>query len=472
MTSIATILNQNPLHAKIFKISGEISSKINIPSYVVGGYVRDSLLNRETNDIDIMVEGDVIKFSNELASSLNVKNVIEFPEFCTVLVPYSEINIHIASARKESYKEKSRKPEVEPCTIEEDLSRRDFTINAMAASLMKDNYGEIYDPFSGIKDLQKKILITPLDPDTTFKDDPLRILRAVRFTAQLNFQLTSFIEDSIIKQKSGLEFISKERITEELIKILKTEKPSIGFYLLKKLDLFPLVFPELDILGGVEIIDGKGHKDVFIHTLEVVDNAAKLSKKMDIRFAALVHDIAKPQTKKFYKNRGWTYYGHEELGQHIIKKIAKRMKISNQLRDYLMLLTKLHLRPIALAKEGVSDSAVRRVMIEAGEHIDDLMILCRADITTKNIRKVKEYIDNFDRVEKMIQDVTLRDEIRNFKNPITGQMIMDEFNLKPGREVGEIKNQIKDAIIDGVISNNYDDAFEYMIKIKRKKIKN
>ena len=472
MTSIATILNQNPLHAKIFKISGEISSKINIPSYVVGGYVRDSLLNRETNDIDIMVEGDVIKFSNELASSLNVKNVIEFPEFCTVLVPYSEINIHIASARKESYKEKSRKPEVEPCTIEEDLSRRDFTINAMAASLMKDNYGEIYDPFSGIKDLQKKILITPLDPDTTFKDDPLRILRAVRFTAQLNFQLTSFIEDSIIKQKSGLEFISKERITEELIKILKTEKPSIGFYLLKKLDLFPLVFPELDILGGVEIIDGKGHKDVFIHTLEVVDNAAKLSKKMDIRFAALVHDIAKPQTKKFYKNRGWTYYGHEELGQHIIKKIAKRMKISNQLRDYLMLLTKLHLRPIALAKQGVSDSAVRRVMIEAGEHIDDLMILCRADITTKNIRKVKEYIDNFDRVEKMIQDVTLRDEIRNFKNPITGQMIMDEFNLKPGREVGEIKNQIKDAIIDGVISNNYDDAFEYMIKIKRKKIKN
>ena len=471
MTSIATILNQNPLHAKIFEISGEISSKINIPAYVVGGYVRDSLLNRSTNDIDIMVEGDVIKFSNKLAESLNVKNVVEFPEFCTVLVPYSEINIHVASARKESYREKSRKPAVEPCTIEEDLSRRDFTINAMAASLMKGNYGEIYDPFSGIKDLQKKILITPLDPDTTFKDDPLRILRAVRFTSQLNFKLTSFIEDSIIKQKSGLEFISKERITEELIKILKTEKPSIGFHLLKKLDLFPLVFPELDILGGVEIIEGKGHKDVFLHTLEVVDNAAKLSKKMDIRFAALVHDIAKPQTKKFYKDRGWTYYGHEELGQHIIKKIAKRMKISNQLRDYLMLLTKLHLRPIALAKEGVSDSAIRRVMIEAGEHIDDLMILCRADITTKNIRKVKEYIDNFDRVEKMIQDVTLRDEIRNFKSPITGQMIMDEFNLKPGREVGKIKNQIKDAIIDGIIPNNYDDALEYMIKIKRKKIK-
>ena len=471
MTSIATILNQNPLHSKIFKLSGKISSKINIPSYVVGGYVRDALLNRPTNDIDIMVEGDVIKFSNELAKSLNVKKVVEFPEFCTVLIPFSKINIQVASARKESYVEKSRKPEVKPCTIEEDLSRRDFTINAMAACLMKENYGEIYDPFSGIKDLQKKILLTPLDPDTTFKDDPLRILRGVRFTAQLNFKLTSFTEDSITKQKKGLEFISKERITEELIKILKTDKPSIAFYLLKKLDLFPLVFPEIDILGGVDIIDGKGHKDVFHHTLEVVDNAAKLSKKMEIRFAALVHDIAKPQTKKFYKDRGWTYYGHEELGQYIIKRAAKRMKISNQLRDYLMLLTKLHLRPIALAKEGVSDSAVRRVMIEAGEHIDDLMILCRADITTKNSRKVKEYISNFDRVEKMIQDVTLRDEMRNFKNPITGEMIMKEFDLKPSREIGEIKDQIKDAIIDGLIPNNFDDAFNFMIKIKNKKIK-
>ena len=466
MTSIATILNENQLHAKIFKISGKISSEINIPSYVVGGYVRDALLNRKTNDIDIMVEGDVIKFSNQLAKELDVKKVVEFPEFCTVLIPYSEINIQVASARKESYIPKSRKPEVKPCSIEDDLSRRDFTINSMAASLMESNFGEIYDPFGGIKDLQKKILITPLDPDTTFKDDPLRILRAVRFSSQLNFKLTSFIEDSIIKQKKGLEFISKERITEEIIKILKTDKPSIGLHLLKRLDLYPLVFPEIDILGGVEIIDGKGHKDVFFHTLEVVDNAAKLSNKMEIRFAALVHDIAKPQTKRFYKDRGWTYYGHEELGQHIIRRVAKRMKLSNQLRDYLMLLTKLHLRPIALAKEGVSDSAVRRVMLEAGEHIDDLMILCRADITTKNLKKIKEYINNFDRVEKMIKDVQLRDEMRNFKTPITGQMIMDEFNLKPGREVGEIKNKIKDAIIDGLIENNYEDAFEYMLKIK------
>ena len=466
MTSIATILNQNSTHAEIFKLSGKLSSKIDIPSYVVGGYVRDALLNKKTNDIDIMVEGDAIKFSKKLAKELNVKKIVEFPEFSTVLIPYSEINIQIASARKESYRKKSRKPLVEMCAIEDDLSRRDFTINSMAASLMEQNFGEIYDPFSGIKDLQKKLLITPLDPDTTFMDDPLRILRAVRFSAQLNFDLTSFIEDSIIRQKQGLEFISKERITEEIIKILKTDKPSIGFHLLKKLELLPQVFPELNTLGGIEIIDGQGHKDVFLHTLEVVDNAAAKTEKMKVRFAALLHDIAKPQTKRYYKGKGWTYYGHEDLGQHIIKKIAKRMKISNELRDYLMLLTKLHLRPIALAKEGVSDSAVRRVMLEAGEHIDDLMILCRADITTKNHKKIKEYLNNFDRVEKMIKNVTLRDEIRNFKNPITGEMIMKEFNLKPSKDVGKIKNQIKDAIIDGKIKNDCQEALDYMKKIK------
>ena len=466
MTSIATILNQNSTHAEIFKLSGKLSSKINIPSYVVGGYVRDALLNKKTNDIDIMVEGDAIKFSKNLAKELNVKKIVEFPEFSTVLIPYSEINIQIASARKESYRKKSRKPLVEMCSIEDDLSRRDFTINSMAASLMEENFGEIYDPFSGIKDLQKELLITPLDPDTTFMDDPLRIMRAIRFSAQLNFDLTSFIEDSIIRQRHGLEFISKERITEEIIKILKTDKPSIGFHLLKKLELLPLVFPELNTLGGIEIIDGQGHKDVFLHTLEVVDNAAAKTEKMKVRFAALLHDIAKPQTKRYYKGRGWTYYGHEDLGQHIIKKIAKRMKISNELRDYLMLLTKLHLRPIALAKEGVSDSAVRRVMLEAGEHIDDLMILCRADITTKNHKKIKEYLNNFDRVDKMIKNVTLRDEIRNFKNPITGEMIMKEFNLKPSKYVGKIKNQIKDAIIDGKIKNDYQEALDYMKKIK------
>ena len=466
MTSIATILNSKSKHTKILSLAGSLGDELNMNTYVVGGYVRDLLLNKETNDIDIMVEGDAIKFANSLASKLKVETVVEFPEFQTALIPYSDIEIEIASARKESYRDKSRKPKVEKCTIDEDLSRRDFTVNAMAASLMKDNYGELNDPHGGIRDLQRKILITPLEPEATFKDDPLRILRGVRFSSQLNFSLASNVKDAMISQKKHLEFISQERITQEVIKILKTQKPSIGLELLRELDLYPYVFPEMDELGGVEIIDGKGHKDVFYHTLEVVDNAAKLTSKMKIRFAALVHDIAKPRTKRFDKQKGWTYYGHEEVGQYMIRDIAKRMKISNELRDYLMILTKLHLRPIALAKEGVSDSAIRRLLFEAKENADDLMILCRADITTKNKNKVKEYLSNFDKVESLMQDVRLRDEMRNFKSVITGEIIMKEFNIKPGREVGKIKKAVENAILDGVIQNDYDEAFAYMLKIK------
>ena len=468
MTSIATILNSNENHAKILSSAGKLGTDLNINTYVVGGYVRDILLNKKTHDIDIMVEGDAIDFANKFASLLNVDAVVEFPEFQTALIPYPNIEIEIASARKESYRDKSRKPKVEKCSLEEDLCRRDFTINTMAASLMSNNYGDIYDPHGGIRDLQRKILITPLEPEATFKDDPLRILRGIRFSSQLNFELASNVKDAMMSQKKGLSYISKERITEEIIKILKTKKPSKGFMLLKDLDLFDYVFPELNELGGVEVIDGKGHKDVFFHTLEVIDNSAKLSDKMEIRFAALLHDIAKPRTKKFYKDKGWTYYGHEDVGQYMIRDIAKRMKISNSLRDYLMLLTKLHLRPIALAKEGISDSAVRRVLKEAGEHIDDLMILCRADITTKNPKKVKKYINNFDRVEELMNDVQLRDEMRNFKSPVSGKDIMKEYNLKPGRKVGEIKKTIENAIIDGIIENDYDHAFEYMLKCFKK----
>jgi len=468
MTSISTILNSESKHTKILSLAGSIGGELNMDVYVVGGYVRDLLLNRKTNDIDIMVEGDAIKFANSLASKLGVNTVVEFPEFQTALIPYSDIEIEIASARKESYRDKSRKPKVEKCTIDEDLSRRDFTVNAMAASLMKKNYGELNDPHGGIGDLQRKILITPLEPEATFKDDPLRILRGVRFSSQLNFTLASNVQDAMISQKKHLDFISKERITQEVIKILKTPKPSIGLNLLREINLYPYVFPEMDELGGIEVIDGQSHKDVFYHTLEVVDNAAKLTSKMRIRFAALVHDIAKPRTKRFDKQKGWTYYGHEEVGQYMIKDIAKRMKISNELRDYLMILTRLHLRPIALAKEGVSDSAIRRLLFEAQDHIDDLMILCRADITTKNKSKVKQYLKNFDRVESLIQNVKLRDEMRSFRSPITGEIIMKEFDLKPGREVGEIKKNIENAILDGVIKNDYEEAFEYMLQIKRK----
>ena len=466
MTSIATILNSKSKHTKILSLAGSLGDDLNMDVYVVGGYVRDLLLNRETNDIDIMVEGDAIKFANDLASRLGVKTVVEFPEFQTALIPYSDIEIEIASARKESYRDKSRKPAVEKCTIDEDLPRRDFTINTMAASLMKKNYGELIDPHGGIRDLQRKMLITPLEPEATFKDDPLRILRGVRFSSQLNFSLASNVQDAMISQKNHLEFISQERITQEVIKLLKTPKPSIGLNLLRELDLYPYVFPEIDELGGVEIIDGKGHKDVFYHTLEVVDNAAKLTSKMRIRFAALVHDIAKPRTKRFDKQKGWTYYGHEEIGQYMIRDIAKRMKLSNELRDYLMILTRLHLRPIALAKDGVSDSAIRRLLFEAKENVDDLMILCRADITTKNKSKVKEYLKNFDRVESLIQNVKLRDEMLNFRSPITGEIIMKEFNIKPGKEVGKIKKMVENAILDGIIKNDYEEAFKYMLKEK------
>ena len=464
MTSIATILNSNSEHAKILDLAGNIGKEMNMPTYVVGGYIRDLLINKKTNDIDIMVEGDALKFANEFANKLNVDTVVEYAEFSTALIPYSNIEIEIAAARKESYPDKSRKPQVQPCSIEEDLHRRDFTINAIAASLLKENYGDIYDPIGGIKDLKKKILITPLDPDITFKDDPLRILRGIRFCSQLDFDLSSYVKDSMMQQRKYLKNISKERITEEIIKILKTKKPSKGLKLLTELKISDYVFPELNELGGIDIIDGKGHKDVFLHTMEVVDNAAKLTDKMDVRFAALLHDIAKPRTKKFYKNRGWTYYGHEDVGQYMVRDIAKRMKLSNKLRDYLMLLTKLHLRPIALAKEGVSDSAVRRLLLEAGEYVDDLMILCRADITTKNQHKVKQYLSNFDRVEELMKSVKLRDEVRNFKSPVPGEIIMKEFNLKPGRDIGKIKKSIEDAILDGKIKNDYDEAFDYMIK--------
>jgi len=464
MSSIATILNSNPEHAKILKLAGEIGAKMNTPTYVVGGYIRDLLIDRDTIDIDIMVEGDALKFANTFARKLNVDKVVEYAKFSTALIPYSNIEIEVASARKESYPNKSRKPKVENCSIEEDLNRRDFTINAIAASLLKKNYGDLYDPLGGIKDLQKKILITPLDPDITFKDDSLRILRGIRFASQLDFELSPYIKDSMIKQKKYLNNISKERITEEIIKILKTKRPSIGLNLLCELKISDYVFPELNELGGIEIIDGKGHKDVFLHTLEVVDNSAKLTEKMEVRFAALMHDIAKPRTKRFYKDRGWTYYGHEDVGQYMVKDIAKRMKLSNKLRDYLMLLTKLHLRPIALAKKGVSDSAIRRLMVEAGDYIDDLMVLCRADITTKNPKKISQYLANFDRVEELIKDVRLRDEFRNFKSPVPGQIIMNEFGLKPGKKIGEIKKSIENAILDGKIKNDYDEAFDYMIK--------
>ena len=471
MSNITQLITDNSLHASILRAAGELGSKGGIPTYVVGGFIRDKLMNRPTNDIDIMVEGDGVAFAKKLAKELKINTVVDYEKFGTALIPHSKLDIEIASARKEIYTSLSRKPKVESCSVTEDMSRRDFTVNAIAVSILPNSFGEIIDPFGGINDLKNKRLITPLEPEATFSDDPLRMMRAIRFAAQLNFIIDPETLKSISKIKDRIKIISWERITEEIIKSLKTDKPSIAFYLLKRTGLLNYVFPEMDVMSGVEIINNMGHKDVFIHTLEVVDNAAKLSQKMEIRFAALVHDIAKPPTKRFEPKKGWTFHGHDEIGRRMMKKVAYRMKLSNNLRNYLMLMTKLHLRPIALAKKNITDKAVRRVMAEAGEHLDDLMVLCRADITTKNPKKVKKYLSNFDKVETIMKDVRLRDEMRKFQSPVRGDEIMKTLKLNPGKEVGIVKKQIEDAILDGKIDNDYDSAFNFMLSIKNQLIR-
>jgi len=466
MSSINQLLTENNPHNKILNAAGELAESINVPAYVVGGYVRDIILGKSSNDIDIMVAGDGIAFAKRLADKLDVEVTVDYEKFGTAFIPHPEVGIEVATARTEDYEPTSRKPKVSSSTVSDDMSRRDFTINAIAASILPSSYGELYDPFKGIQDLQKGLIITPLDPDHTFSDDPLRMLRAVRFASQLQYDIAPTLLDSISRNIKRLEIISWERIRDEIIKSLRTEKPSIALYYMKDTGLLSYVFPELDLMSGVDIIDNKGHKDVFIHTLQVVDNAAELTDKMEVRFAALVHDIAKPRTKRFDKEKGWTFHGHDEIGRKMLIEVARRMKLSNELKDYLMLLTKLHLRPISLATHGITDSAVRRVMAEAGEHIDDLMTLCRADITTKNSKKVKKYMGNFERVEHLMQDVKLRDEMQAFQSPIRGEEIMKVFNLKPGQRVGTIKRAIEDAILDGKIPNEYDAAYDFMMKME------
>ena len=472
MSNITNLLDTSKVEFKVFEAVKKTASYLNCEAYAIGGYVRDAILGQKNDDtypdIDITVKGDYNTFSKHLAKELNINTIVPFENFKTSRLVHDEYQIEIAETRKESYVKDSRKPIVESTTLEEDLLRRDFTINAIAMSLNEMNFGEIIDPLGGIKDLNKGILITPLDPDETFSDDPLRMLRAVRFAAKLDFQIASNILDSISRMSKRLNIISWERITEEILKCLKTDKPSIAFYLMKDTGLLGYVFPEMNVMSGVEIIDGKSHKDVFIHTLQVVDNAANLSEKMEIRFAALVHDIAKPPTKRFDKIKGWTYHGHEEVGRRMIKVVAERMKLSKELRNYLMNMTKLHLRPIALAKKNITDSAIRRLMVEAGDNIDDLMILCRADITTKNQKKVEKYINNFNRVEESMKDVKLRDELRNFQSPVGGKEIMKLLNIKAGKKVGKVKSFIEESILNGDIDNTYDASLDLLMKNKSK----
>jgi poly(A) polymerase len=442
-----------------------------IETYVVGGYVRDLMLKRKTQDIDIVCVGSGIQLAQKVARHLGPGVVVNvYKNFGTASIHFKNYNIEFVGARKESYRANSRKPIVENGSLEDDQNRRDFTINALAISLNDHNLGDLIDPFDGIGDLRRKIIKTPLAPDTTFSDDPLRMMRAIRFAAQLNFDIEAYTFESIIKQKERLIIISHERITEELNKIILSSKPSYGFKLLFHSGLLHIFFPELVELQGVETLDGKGHKDNFYHTLQVLDNVACYSDSLWLRWAAILHDIAKPATKRFDKKAGWTFHGHEDRGARMVPGIFRRFKLPmNEKMKYVQKLVKLHLRPIALAKEHISDSALRRLLFEAGNDINDLMILCRADITSKNMNKVQRFLSNFDLVEQRLADVEQRDQIKNFQPPVSGELIMDFFNIKPSREVGEIKEAIKESILDGKIGNNFDEAFELMKRLGSEK---
>ena len=472
MTLIKDIINQNKRLAKISKVISELSDETQINAFLVGGCVRDLMLNplAESIDVDIMVEGDGIDFAENLARKINVPKIVPFKKFATAKIPFKEYEIEVASARLEKYDESSRSPsEVVMSNIEDDLLRRDFTVNAMAVSLNKENFGEFFDPFNGMEDLSNKILRTPLDSDTTFSDDPLRMMRAAYFASKLSLDIDPSCLESIKNNAERITIVSQERKTNELLKILGTKKPSIGLNILQEAGLMEFVFPEIAVMYGLDQSNEYHHKDIFYHTLEVVDNAAQLSDKLDLRLAALVHDIAKPKTRRLSKTKGYTFYGHDDVGARMLKGISSNMKFSNSTRDYITKLTLLHLRPISLAKKDVTDSAIRRLIVDAGEEIDDLMKLCRADITTKNPKNISKYLGNFDRVEKRMNEVIEIDKLKAFQSPVRGDEIMKMFDLGPGKEVGKIKTMVEDAIINGEISNDYSSAMSFLDQIKHQK---
>ena len=472
MTLIKDIINQNKRLSNISKIISDLSREIQIDAYLVGGCVRDLMLNpsKDAIDVDIMVEGDGIAFAKILAQKINVPKIVPFKKFATAKIPFKEFEIEVASARLEKYDKSSRSPsEVTLSNIQDDLLRRDFTVNAMAVSLNEQNFGEFFDPFNGMEDLNNKILKTPLDPDTTFSDDPLRMMRAAYFASKLSLSIEKNCLESIKDNAERISIVSQERITNELFKILGTKKPSIGLDILQQSGLMTFVFPEISVMYGLDQSNEYHHKDIFYHTLEVVDNAAQLSDKLDLRLAALVHDIAKPKTRRLSKSKGYTFYGHDDVGARMLKGISTNMKFSNSTRDYITKLTSLHLRPISLAKKDVTDSAIRRLIVDAGEEIDDLMKLCRADITTKNPKNITKYLGNFDRVEKRMNEVIEIDKLKAFQSPVRGDEIMKMFDLPPGKEVGKIKTMVEDAIINGEIKNDYSSAMSFLDQMKYKK---
>ena len=469
MPNIQQILNSSNYDSvrSILEIAGALGEKKEIEVYVVGGFVRDLLMGSPINDIDLMTIGEGIPFAEMLANELGRKKIVPFKKFGTALIPGNEIQIEVATARKENYEGNSRKPsEIIYTDLEGDLLRRDFTINAMAMNITPLLFGELTDPYGGISDIKKKVIKTPFDPDETFSEDPLRMMRAAYFASKLGFKLDESCLRSIKRQISRIGIVSTERIRDEFIKILTTDKPSIGLVILQKTGLMKTVFPEINVMYGMDQTPEWHHKDIFAHTLQVVDNSAKLSDKMKIRFAALVHDIAKPITRRVDKEKGYTFHGHDAIGGKMIDTVAKRMKLSNDLKDYLKKLTLLHLRPIALVKNIVTDSAVRRLMVAAGEDLEDLMILCRADITTKNPKRVKRYLKNFEKVEEKMANVKKRDEMVAFQSPVRGDEIMSICGLKEGTKVGVIKKAIEEAILEGLIDNTHSQALDYLIKIK------
>ncbi|MBK7873259.1 MAG: HD domain-containing protein [Saprospiraceae bacterium] len=459
------IFNIEEKERRILQRIGDTGKELGYPVYAVGGYVRDRLLARPSKDIDIVCLGSGIRLAEHVAFHLRpIPRVTVYSRFGTAMLKHGDLEIEFVGARKESYRHDSRKPTVEEGSLEDDQHRRDFTINALAVSLNEDDFGMIIDPFGGLQHLEEKLIKTPLEPGKTFSDDPLRMMRAIRFATQLDFTIDPETLDAISRYKSRLNIVSKERITIELNKIIESIKPSVGFKHLFDTGLLHTFFPEMTALQGVEVRNGRGHKDNFYHTLQVLDNLSKKTDDLWLRWSAILHDIAKPPTKRFDPEHGWTFHGHDALGANMVPKIFRRLGLPmDHKMKFVQKMVLLHLRPISLTKENITDSAIRRLLFEAGDDIDNLMLLCEADITSKNPEKVKTYLENYELVRERLEAVEEKDHLRNWQPPVSGELIMETFGIQPSREVGMIKNAIRDAILDGEIGNNYDEAYTFML---------